>query len=135
MPTSPICLVYTYFTTNGFVQYLFLIIISLWYNLYTSRIYTVYHKDIIIKKGTEQTHLFWSRYIPGILVRLVYDWNIPVIYLVYTNHIPKSFRYSSYIPRIFMEYTIWYILCIYLNIPCLYIVFAQYIHWIYLVYI
>ncbi len=103
--------------------------------MYISRIYNVYHKDIIIKKGTEQAHLFWSRHIPGILVRSAYDWNITGIYLIYTMHIQKSFWYSSYIPRIFMEYTIWYILCIYLNIPSLYIVYAQYIHCIYLVYI
>ncbi len=108
------------------------------YLMYILRIYIVYHKDIIIKKGTEQTHEVWSRYIPGILVTWAYDWNIPGIpgiYLVYTMHIPKSFWYSSYITWIFMEYTIRYILCIYLNIPCLYIVYAQYIHCIYLVYI
>ncbi len=105
--------------------------------MYISRIYNVYHNDIIIKKVRNKP-ICSEVGIYQALVRWAYDWNIPGIYLVYTMHIPKSFWYSSYIPRIFMEYTIWYILCIYLNIPRLYIVHAQnyalYILGIYIVY-
>ncbi len=69
----------------------FFIIISLWYTMY-----------IIIKKGTEQTHLLWSGYIPGILVRTAYDLNIPGIY---TWFIPCISRKVSHIPVIYQEYS------------------------------
>ncbi len=65
----------------------------------------VVKEDIIIKKGTEQTHELWRRYIPDILVRMAYYWNIPSIYQVYTMHIPVRFWYTNYIPRIFMVWT------------------------------
>ncbi len=138
MPSSPICQVYTYFTTHGFVLYLLL--------LYILVIYYVYLKDIVIcyvylkdihnisqgynnnnNKGTEQAHELWSRYIPVKLVRTAYYWNKPCIY-----------RSVSDIPVIYQEYS-WYILYglsfVYLYIPSLYIVYAQYIHCIYLVWI
>ena len=107
-----------------------------------SWIYIVYHKDIIIKKGTEQTHEVWSRYIPGILVTWAYDWNIPGIYLVYNMHIPIFQLYTKNIhgiyhmvyPLYILEYTLFihsicsgytlYILGIYWYIFGIYNVYA-----------
>ena len=48
----------------------------------------IYHRYIIIKKGTEQTHFYFTRYIPAIWMRSPYAFDIPYIYLVYTMHIP-----------------------------------------------
>ncbi len=105
--------------------------------MYISRIYNVYHKDIIRKKGTEQTHLLWSRYIPGMLVRTAYDWNMPGIYtknihgiyymvypsyiLVYTTFIHSICSvYLLYILGIYIAY-FWDIQCIcFVYIYCIY---------------
>ncbi len=50
-------------------------------------IHIVYQRYIIIKKGTEQTHELFTRYIPDILVRTAYTFHIPCIYHVYTMYI------------------------------------------------
>ena len=88
-----------------------------------TRIYIVYHRYIIIKKGKEQTHEVWTRHISNILVRTAYYWNMPCIYHVYTMHIPVRFWYTRFIPRILVVYTI-YIYNVYLrDIHCIYNVY------------
>ena len=91
----------------------------------------------------EQTHEVWSVpvCIPGILVTRAFAWNIPCIWTVYTMHMLKRLRYTTYIPWLFMiiyginfmVYTLYiHKLGIYigyvLNIPCLYMVYTVYIH-------
>jgi len=56
-----------------------------------SKIFIVYQRYIIIKKGTEQTHEVLTRYIPDISIRTAYTCNIPCIYHVYTIDIPARF--------------------------------------------
>ena len=106
--------------------------------LYIMKIYLAYHKDIIIKKGTEQTHEVWSGYIPGILVTWAYAWNMPCIWTVYTMHMLKRLRYTTYIPWLFMIiygiYCVVYISCIYnvytMYMPSINLAYTWYIHMI-----
>jgi hypothetical protein len=51
-----------------------------------------------LKKGTEQTHLYFSWYIPHICIRSTYGCDIHGIYHVYTMYIYASLRYTRYIP-------------------------------------
>ena len=50
-------------------------------------IFIVYHRYINLKKGTEQTHLYYSWYIPHICIRSTYGFNIHGIYHTYTMYI------------------------------------------------
>ena len=66
-------MVYPLYIPRLYIVYaLYIYCIYLVYILYIFGIYNVYHRDIIIKKGTEQTHEVWSGYIPGILVTWAY---------------------------------------------------------------
>ena len=47
----------------------------------------IYHRYINIKKGTEQTHLYFSWYIPHIWITFPYAFDIHGIYHVYTMYI------------------------------------------------
>ena len=58
------------------------------YDRFIHRIYMVYTRYINIKKGTEQTHFYFTRYIPAIWIRTPYGFDIPDIYHVYTLYIP-----------------------------------------------
>ena len=58
------------------------------YNMFIDKIYMVYPRYINIKKGTEQTHEVFTRYIPAIWMRTPYGFDIPDIYHVYTMYIP-----------------------------------------------
>ena len=51
---------------------------------------------INIKKGTEQTHLYYSWYIPYICSRSTYGIDIHGIYHVYTMNIPCIYMYTPY---------------------------------------
>jgi hypothetical protein len=119
------------------------------YHRFILRIFMVYHRYIIIKKGTEQTHEVFTRYIPAIWMTCPYAFDMPCIYHVYTMYIQFKIWYTSYIPGIFFVYTTWYILSIYcaytihmysifcvytMYIPCIYMVYIWYIHGIYMVY-
>ena len=99
-------------------------------------IYLAYHKDIIIKKGTEQTHEVLTRYIPDISIRTAYTCNIsciyhdiPVIFNVYSMHILHILYsvYTMYIPCIYIVYTMY--------ILSTYNVYYQYILGIYTEYV
>ena len=59
-------------------------------------IFMVYHMYINIKKGTEQTHLYYSWYIPHICIRSTYGFDIHGIYHVYTMYIPCIYTYTPY---------------------------------------
>ena len=50
-------------------------------------IFMVYHRYINIKKGTEQTHLYFSWYIPHIWITFPYAFDINGIYHTYTMYI------------------------------------------------
>ena len=58
------------------------------YDRFIHRIYMVYNRYINIKKGTEQTHFYFTRYIPGIWMTCPYGCDIPRINHVYTMYIP-----------------------------------------------
>ncbi len=100
--------------------------------------YIVYQRYIMIKKGTEQTHEVFTRYILDILMRTAYNWNIPCIYHVYTINILVRLWYTSYIPRLFIVYTTWFILSKYFvyakYIYCISSVYTMYILGKYIVY-
>jgi hypothetical protein len=97
----------------------FFIIISLWYTLYILKICIVYRRDIIKKKGTEQTHCSEV----GIYQAYWWHGHMTEIYQVYTWYILCIYRKVSDIPVIYQEY-VW-------NIPY----GISFVHtWIYLVY-
>ena len=50
-------------------------------------IFMIYHSYINIKKGTEQTHLYFSWYIPHIWITFPYAFDIHGIYHTYTMYI------------------------------------------------
>ncbi len=91
-------------------------------------IYYVYHFDIHsisnvyhYKKGAEQNHEVFTRYIPDILVR------ITGLYHLYTLYIPFTNRSGSDIPVIYQEYSLYILhglsLVYTLYIPSIYIVY------------
>ncbi len=104
------------------------------------RIYILYQRYIIGKKGTEQTHEVFTRYIPEILKRTAYNWNIPCIYHVYSiyhAYTGQVLIYQLYTKNIHCIYHMVYpenIHCIY-QVYLLYILSIYYINCIYHVYI
>ena len=90
----------------------FFIMIYLGYTMNIPKIFIVYPRHIIIKKGTEQTHEVLTRYIPDISIRTAYTCNIPCIYHVYTIYI-----YYVYIIHMQM-----------LHLIIIYHVYTMYIH-------
>ena len=57
------------------------------YYRFILRIFMVYHRYIIIKNGTEQTHFYFTRYIPSIWMTCPYAFDMPCIYHVYTMYV------------------------------------------------
>jgi hypothetical protein len=53
--------------------------------MYTTRIYIVYQRFIIIRKDTEQTHEVFTRYIGEDGIYMEYTMYIPYIYHAYTS--------------------------------------------------
>ncbi len=72
-------------------------------------IYHVYPMDIhgisMVYQYTEQTHLYFSWYIPHLCIRSPYAFDIHGIYHVYTMYRHASLGYSRDIPCIFITYT------------------------------
>ncbi len=104
-------------------------------------IYHVYPLDIdgiylysIIKKGKEQTHLYFTWYIPYIWIRTPYVFDIHGIYHVYSMYIQVSLGYTRYIPGIFTIYTTMYLFVYTSHTLYIYIVYIKYIPCIYFVY-
>ena len=94
-----------------------------------------------IKKGMEQTHFYFTWYIPYIWSRTPYAFDIHGIYLVYTMYIQFSLGYTRYIPGIFMIYTTMYlfvytshILYNIYHVCCIYMVYTLYMFVIYIGY-
>ncbi len=124
-----IYIIYTWYIHGVWIVYAVLTDMSGIYLVNTSWvcilwIYIVYHRYVIIKKGTEQNHEVCTRYIPDISVRTAYKFYIPCIYHVYTMYIPALFWYTCY-----NEYSLYilhglslvYTMCI----PCIYMVYPQ----------
>ena len=84
------------------------------------------------KKGTEQTHEVFTRYIPAIWMTCPYGFDIPGINHEYTMYIKSIWTYGFYIPGIYHVYTM-YIqgIC---DIPFTYQTYTLYIQGIYKVY-
>ena len=71
--------------------YMWCILVYTWYMYGIYHVYwifIVYHRYINLKKGMEQTHLYYSWYIPHICIRSTYGFDIHGIYHTYTmyNH-------------------------------------------------
>ncbi len=97
-------------------------------------IYILYHRYIIIKKGTKQTHEVLTRYIPDIsdtAVSYRSGLHIHVIHHVYTMYIPLIYLHCSDIPVIFNVYSMYILYILYsvntMYIPCIYMIYTVYI--------
>ncbi len=85
--------VYTLWNKNGFVPYLFYNDIPVIYHEYLW-INMIYHRYIIIKKGMEQTHFYFTRYIPAIWMRTPYAFDIPYIPCIYHAYTSQDVIYQ-----------------------------------------
>ena len=77
------------------------------------------------KKGTEHTHLFFTRYIPSIWMTSPNGFDIPCIYNVYHNNKTYIYYVYGYIPNVSQQPPSTFIIHKYM--PCIYLVYTWHI--------